>query len=315
MGGASAASRGPTPLSDLVLPRRRVAASGEALAGWMLTGPAVLAYLAMLLVPTLAVVVLAFTDFELGMPGFRWVGFDNFADLLTDRTVAASVRNTALYVAIVTPASILAGLGLALLIESGLRGKIVFRAIFFLPVVSLMVAMATAWQYLLHPTIGPVNALLRMIGVAGPNWLGSSDWVLLSLGAIGVWENAGFNMVLVLAGLTAIPRELYAAAEVDGARSAWARFRLVTWPLLGPTMLLVTTITTIRSIRTFDTVATLTQGGPNKASELIVWTIYQEGFSFLRMGYAAALTVVFLIVVLVVMLVQTRIIEQRTHYT
>ncbi|PZW50527.1 carbohydrate ABC transporter membrane protein 1 (CUT1 family) [Humitalea rosea] len=288
---------------------------GEALAGWLLTGPAILAYLAMLLIPTLAVVVLAFTDFELGMPGFHWVGLDNFSELLTDHGMRTSVRNTALYVALVTPASILAGLGLALLIEAGSRGKVFFRAVFFLPVVSLMVAMATAWQYLLHPTIGPVNAWLALFGIAGPNWLGSSDWVLVSLGLIGVWENAGFNMVLVLAGLTAIPRELYAAAEVDGAAGPWARFRLVTWPLLGPTMLLVTTITTIRAIRTFDSIATLTQGGPNKASEMIVWTIYQEGFSYLRMGYAAALTVVFLVVVLAIMLVQTRLIEKRTHYS
>jgi multiple sugar transport system permease protein len=177
-----------------------------------------------------------------------------------------------------------------------------------------MVAMATAWQYLLHPTIGPVNNALRAIGIAGPNWLGSSDWVLTSLGAIAIWENVGFNMVLILAGLTAIPRELYAAAEVDGATSPWERFRLVTWPLLGPTMLFVIIITTIRSIRTFDTVATLTQGGPNKASEMIIWTIYQEGFTFLRMGYAAAVTVVFLLVVLALMLLQMRLVERRVHY-
>jgi multiple sugar transport system permease protein len=153
-----------------------------------------------------------------------------------------------------------------------------------------------------------------MLGIAGPNWLGSSDWVLVSLAFISIWENAGFNLVLILAGLTAIPRELYAASEIDGVRSAWERFRLVTWPLLGPTMLFVVLITTIRAIRTFDTVATLTQGGPNKASELIVYTIYQEGFTFLRMGYAAAMTVVFLAVVLALMLVQQRLMERRVHY-
>jgi multiple sugar transport system permease protein len=288
--------------------------AGEAVAAWLLVAPAVIAFLLMLLIPTLAMVALAFTDFELGRTSFRWIGLENFSELLEDRGFRQSVQNTVLYVAFVTPLSILGGLGLAMLIEAGLRGRTFFRAAFFLPVVSLMVAMATAWQYLMHPTIGPVNNLLRSIGFAGPNWLGSSDWVLISLGLIGIWENVGFNMVLILAGLTAIPRDLYAAAEVDGATSAWERFRLVTWPLLGPTMLFVIIITTIRSIRTFDTVATLTQGGPNKASELIVWTIYQEGFTFLRMGYGAAVTVVFLIVVLGLMLLQMRLVERRVHY-
>jgi multiple sugar transport system permease protein len=294
--------------------RARRAGVGEALAAWMLTGPAILAYLGMLLVPTLAVLALSLTDYELGTVTLRFVGLANYAELLEDRAFAISVRNTAVFVAITTPVSILGALGLALLIEAGTRGRAFFRAAFFLPVVSLTVAMATAWQYLLHPTIGPVNHVLRLVGIAGPNWLGSSDWVLLSLGFIAVWENVGFNLVLILAGLTAIPRELYAAAEIDGVRSPLERFRLVTWPLLGPTMLFVVIITTIRSIRTFDTVATLTQGGPNRASELIVYTIYQEGFSYLRMGYAAAITAVFLAVVLVLMLVQTRLIERRTHY-
>ncbi len=298
----------------ITAPRAHRGWSGEALAGWLLTLPALLAFAAMLLLPTLAVVVLAFTDYELGMRTIRFVGLANFAEMLEDRGFRTSVRNTALYVGFVTPASIGLGLLLALLIEAGVRGRVTFRAIYFLPVVSITVAMATAWQYLFHPTIGPVNATLRAIGLQGPNWLGSSDWSLFSLGLIGVWENAGFVMVLILAGLTAIPRELYAAAEIDGVKGPFERFRLVTWPLLGPTMLFVTVISTIRSIRTFDTVATLTQGGPNKASELIVYTIYQEGFTFLRLGYSAAITVVFLLVVLALMLLQTRVLEKRVHY-
>jgi multiple sugar transport system permease protein len=287
---------------------------GEAAAAWLLAAPAILAFVLLLLVPTIAVCLLALTDYELGTPAFRYVGLDNFAELLTDRNFAIPVRNTAFFVALVTPLSIAAGLVLALLIEANPRARAFFRAAFFLPVVSLIVAMATAWQYLLHPTIGPVNAILRDLGLGTPNWLGSSEWALVSLGLISIWENAGFNMVLIMAGLTAIPRELYAAAEIDGAKSAWERLRLVTWPLLGPTMLFVVLITTIRAIRTFDTVAALTQGGPNKASELIVYTIYREGFTYLRMGYASAMTVVFLAVVLALMAVQTRLIERRTHY-
>lgn len=287
---------------------------GEGLAAWLLTAPAIIAFVLMLLVPTLAVVIIAFTDYELGAPALRYVGLANFAELMEDRGFLTSFRNTAFFVAVTTPASIIGGLGLALLIESGTRGRAFFRAVFFLPVVSLMVAMATAFQYMFHPTIGPVNAALRALGIVGPNWLGSSDSVMWTLAIIGVWEQIGFNMVLFLAGLTAIPRDLYAAAEVDGVRSAWSRFWTVTWPLLGPTSLFVLTITMIRSLRVFDIVATLTQGGPNKASEVLLYTMYTEGFTFFRMGYSAAITVVFLIVVVILMLLQTRVLDRRVHY-
>jgi multiple sugar transport system permease protein len=286
----------------------------ETLAGWAMVLPAGLAYLAMLLLPTLAAVALAFTDYELGVWPPAWIGLGNFEEMWTDRGFRSSAANTLAYVGIVTPASVLGGLALALLVESAARGRMLFRAVFFLPVVSLTVAMASAWQYLLHPTIGPLNAALRELGLPTPFWLTSSDWVLLSLAAIGVWESIGFNMVLFMAGLTAIPRELYAAAEVDGARSGWDRFRLVTWPLLGPTTLFVVTISMIRSLRVFDTVAVLTQGGPNKASEVLLYTMYTEGFTFLRLGYSAAVTLVFLAVVLAVMWLQTRVLDRQVHY-
>lgn len=306
-------------MADAVLQRavarpRRVLRADDALAAWAMLAPAAVTYLLMIFLPMIAVLVLAFTDYEFGAPGFRWIGPGNFVDMLSDRTFASSVRNTAVYTLVVAPVSIVLALVLAVAIESGARGRATFRAIFFLPVVSLTVAMATAWQYLLHPTIGPVNALLRMVNVSGPNWLGSSDWVLFSLGIIGVWENVGFNLVLFLAGLTAIPRDLYAAAEVDGARSGWSRFWLVTWPMLGPTVLLVSVITMTRVIRVFDTVRTLTQGGPNMASEVLLHTIYQEGFHYFRFGYSAAITLVFLAVVLFLVLVQTRIADRRVHY-
>lgn len=279
-----------------------------------MTLPAGIAFMAMLLLPTLAAVLLAFTDYELGGPPPAWIGLENFREMWADRGFNASARNTLVYVGIVAPLSVLGGLALALLIEGQARGRALFRAVFFLPVVSLTVAMASAWQYLLHPTIGPLNALLRDLGLPTPFWLSSTDWVLLSLAAIGVWESIGFNMVLFMAGLTAIPRELYAAAEVDGAKSVCDRFRLVTWPLLGPTTLFVVTISLIRSVRVFDTVAVLTQGGPNKASEVLLYTMYTEGFTFLRLGYSAAITLVFLVAVLAIMWLQTRVLDRRVHY-
>lgn len=286
----------------------------EARIALLLAAPAVLLLLLFVILPTFAVIFLGFTDFELGYASFNFVGFENYADLLKDRTFKKSLWNTTVYAAIVAPTSMALGLGIALLIESEGWGKSLFRTAFFLPVASLLVAMATVWQYLFHPTIGPINAALALIGIDGPNWLGASSTVMTSLSIIGIWQATGFNMVLFLAGLSAIPRELYQAAEVDGARSALSRFRLVTWPMLGPTTLFVTTISIINSVKVFETVKTLTEGGPNKASEVLLFTIYQEGFVFLKVGYASAMTVIFLAILVSLMFLQYRVMDRKVHY-
>ena len=287
---------------------------GEALAAWGLLWPTAILMTALLIAPTVAVFALSLTDAELGVPEIRFIGIDAYLDLFEDRNFLRSFANTAKYVAMVTPASVLIWLGAALLIESKPRFRAFFRAAYFLPVVSLIVAMATVWQYLMHPTIGPINLMLKLIGLPGVNWLGSSDNVLISLALIGIWQAVGFNMVLFLAGLTAINRDLYAAAEIDGVRGAWDRFLTVTWPMLGPTTLFVVTITVINAVKVFETVATLTQGGPAKASETLLWTIYQEGFVFLHIGPASAMAILFIVVLLILLLIQTRALDRRVHY-
>lgn len=307
-------------MAELALPptapraRAEDPAAAEERAGWLLAAPALLLLLGLIVLPVLVAVVLSFTDWQLGSRQLTFIALDNYAEMLNDRRFRVSLGNTLLYVGVVAPLSVVLGLGLALLIEGGRGGRTLFRTIYFLPVVSLLVAMAVVWQYLMHPTIGPLNALLSLLGLPRSSWLAGSGSVMWSLCLIGVWENVGFNLVLFLAGLTAIPRELYAAAEIDGARGAWDRFRLVTFPMLGPTLLFVLAITTIRTVKVFETVAALTQGGPNRASEVLLWTIYQEAFVFFRSGYASALTVVFLAIFLVVMLLQTRLLEKRVHY-
>lgn len=279
-----------------------------------LVGPTALLMACLLLAPTIAIVVLSLTDAELGAPEWHFVGLGAYADLLSDATFRRSFANTALYTALVTPAAVGLGLAVALLIEAGTELRTFFRSVFFLPVVSLIVAMATVWQYLMHPVIGPLNLMLQAVGLPGLNWLGSSDTALIALAIIGVWQAVGFNVVLFLAGLTAINRELYAAAEIDGARTAWDRFRLVTWPMLGPTTLFVVTITMINAVKVFETVATLTQGGPSKSSEVLLWTIYQEGFVYLRTGPASAMAVVFIAVLTGLLILQTRVLDHRVHY-
>jgi multiple sugar transport system permease protein len=260
----------------------------------LLTAPAIALMVVFLLGPLLVVIALSFTNYQLGAPSLSFVGFANYVEMTEDETVRISLRNTLVYVAVVVPASVGLGLGAALLIEAdpSLRGF--YRASYFLPVMATLIAMAIVWEFMLDPRFGAVNMLIKALGWKPIDFLHDRKVVLYTLCGIGVWQSVGFNMVLFMAGLTAVPRELYEAAAVDGAGRGFERFRLVTWPMLGPVTLFTVVITAIRAFQVFDTVKVLTEGGPNKASEVLLHTIYAEAFNFFRDGYAAALIVVFL---------------------
>ena len=289
-------------------------AVAEALAGWTLAGPAIVLMWLMLLGPAVAVILLSLTDWTFGAPTIAWAGLANYQELWRDRVFWQSLRNTLAYVAFTVPLSVFLGLGVALLIEAGTHGRELYRALFFLPVMSTLLAMALVFQFAFHPSVGLVNKALALLGLPTTDWLKNPDTALYALGVIGIWQAVGLNMVLFLAGLKAIPRELYEAAAIDGADSAWERFRRVTWPMLGPALVFVVTITAIRSFQVFDTVAVLTDGGPNKATSVLLYQMYQEGFSFLRSAYAAALTCVFLAFVLLLTWAQTQLLDRRAHY-
>ena len=290
---------------------RRVAGSRAAQA---LVAPALILMLIMLLGPLAAVVALSFTDYQLGSPSFSWIGISNYSEMMSDKVFWISLKNTLTYVAIVVPGAVALGLAIALLIESGTGLRSWYRTIYFLPVMATLIAMAIVWEFMLHPQFGLVNGLLRSVGFQGHSWLQDRSTALYSLCAIGIWQAVGFNMVLFLAGLTSIPRHLYDAAEIDGAAGAWSRFRLVTWPMLGPITVFVVVISGIRSFQVFDTVHILTKGGPSKSSEVLIHTMYTEGFEFFRSGYGAALTVIFLIFVLLLTLIKSRLADRGVHY-
>ncbi len=289
-------------------------ARAEQAAAWLLAGPAVVLMWLMLLGPAVAVIVLSLTDWTFGAPTLQWVALANYEELWRDRVFWLSLRNTLAYVAFTVPTSVFLGLAVALLIEAGTQGKGLYRALFFLPVMSTLLAMALVFQFAFHPTVGLVNKAFGFLGLPTTDWLKNPDTALYALGVIGIWQAVGLNMVLFLAGLKAIPRDLYEAAAIDGADSAWERFRRVTWPMLGPALVFVVTITAIRSFQVFDTVAVLTDGGPNKATSVLLYQMVQEGFSFLRSAYAAALTCIFLTFVLLLTWAQTQLLDKRAHY-
>lgn len=290
----------------------RAASSG--LTGVLLTTPALLLMLALIVGPVIAVLIMAFTDYQLGAASWTFVGAENFVHLMNEPVFWRSLGNTLLYACIVVPGSVGLGLVVALLIESGSGLKGFYRAVYFVPVMATLIAMAIAWEFMLHPQFGLINQLLKLIGVPPHNWLAESSTALPVLAVIGVWQQFGFNMVLFLAGLVSIPKHLYEAAQLDGAGSAWERFRLVTWPMLGPVTLFVVVISGIRSFQVFDTVHVLTKGGPSKSSEVLLYSMYAEGFEFFRSGLAAAIAVVFLVLVLVLTLIKRRVMEKRVHY-
>ncbi|WP_428674299.1 carbohydrate ABC transporter permease [Reyranella sp.] len=261
----------------------------------LLTAPALVLMAVFLIGPLLAVIGLSFTNYQLGAPSLSFVGVANYVEMTGDETVRISLANTLIYVGVVVPVSVALGLGAALLIEadSSLRGF--YRASYFLPVMATLIAMAIVWEFMLDARFGAVNMALKAIGLGPFDFLHDRKLVLFTFCGIGVWQSVGFNMVLFMAGLTAVPRELYEAAAVDGAGRGVERFKLVTWPMLGPVTLFTVVITAIRAFQVFDTVQVLTDGGPNKASAVLLHTIYAEAFNFFRNGYAAALVVVFLL--------------------
>jgi multiple sugar transport system permease protein len=299
-------------------PRSRAAARADrlrAMTAWALSAPAVILMALLLIGPVIGVMALSLTDYQLGASTLSYIGLDNYAEMFGDRVFHTALINTLLYVAVVVPGSVFLGLGIALLIESGTSGRALYRAIYFLPVMATLIAMAIVWEFMLHPQFGLINLALGRIGIPAQNWLTDGDLALWVLAAIGIWQAVGFNMVLFMAGLVSIPRFLYDAAEMDGVPGAWARFRLVTWPMLGPVTLFVVVITSIRSFQVFDTVHVLTKGGPNKATEVLLYTMYAEGFEFFRSGYAAAVTVVFLAFVLALTLVKIGVLDRKVHYS
>jgi len=266
------------------------------------------------LAPVAVVAIISLTDWTLGAASLSFIGVHNYLALFQDRVFWKSLGNTFVYVAIYVPVSLLLALGLAVVVEASGSLRSFYRTVFFLPVTTTFVAMAVVWEFMLHPDFGLVNVMLSAVGIPKENWLAQPDTVLVALAAIGIWLRLGFYMVLFIAGLRSIPRELYEAAEIDGANSGWRRFFLVTWPMLGPTTLFVAVIALIQSFQVFETVAVLTRGGPSKSSEVLVYTMYTEAFSFLRTGYASAITVVFMLIVFTITIVKTRVLDAKVHY-
>ncbi|GGD35123.1 carbohydrate ABC transporter permease [Aureimonas glaciei] len=307
----SLAVSAPTGVAPAVS-QKSSAARRMARRGLLFAAPASLLLLAIYIVPMVVLAGFAVTDYQLGALSTRFVGLDNFGNAFGDAVFLRSLGNTFLYAAIVIPAGVFLALGIALLVYGRKRSRAFWEVAYFLPVTATLVAMATVWQFLLHPALGPVNAAIKAFGYEPVAFLSNPALLIPTMAMIGVWQILGFNMVLFLAGLTAIPRDLHEAARLDGAKSPIDRFLTVTWPMLGPTTMFVVVTTSISAFKVFETVAVLTKG--RFGSETLLFDLYLEGFEYSNTGYAAALTLVFLAFVLILSIGQTLYLDRKVHY-
>jgi len=277
----------------------------ESLAGFLFVSPMLIGVTVLTLLPIIATFVLSFGDwnFVAGLNGFKWVGLDNFTKLFADDSFLISMRNNFIFL-LTVPIYLAISMVLAILINKYVYMKGFFKVAYFMPYISNVVAVAIVWQVLFHPSAGPVNQFLMSIGIANPpKWIADPAYALLSVMMISVWISIGYNMIIYLAGLQSIPKDLYEAADIDGA-NAWVQFRSITLPMLSSTtfFLLITGI--ISTFKVFDLIAVLTAGGPIQSTSMLVWYLYETAFINLRIGYASSMAVVLFGCVLIITLLQ-----------
>jgi multiple sugar transport system permease protein len=280
-------------------------------AAWLFLAPALLLIGGFFFLPVAASLLLSFTDFDIyaiaDLDNVRLLGLRNYSELVASPMFWTALKNTLYFVVVGGPLTVAVSLGAALLVNARLvRFKSFFRTLYFAPFVTTLVAVAIVWRYLYHPEYGVLNYALGVVGIDPVDWLGDPRWAMPAIILLAVWKNFGYHMLIFIAGLQAIPEELYEAAYLDGA-GPWRRFLHVTLPMLGPTLVFIGLITMIGFFQLFAEPYVMTQGGPLRSTTSLVLLMYEEGFRWWRMGYAAAVAFVLFLVILAAMLVGRRV--------
>ncbi|MBV7334540.1 sugar ABC transporter permease [Chloroflexi bacterium TSY] len=286
----------------------------EALWGVLFAVPWLLGLLVFVLGPILVSLYLSLSKYDIIRPP-QLIGLDNYVRAFTeDELFWSSLGRTFRYALVVVPLGTAGSLGLAMLLNQGVRATNFFRTLYFLPHLTPVVAMALLWKWLMHPSIGPINYSLSLIGIDGPGWLTNPNWALTSVIIISLWAYLGGNTMLIfLAGLQGVPQELYDAALVDGA-GAWQKFRNVTLPLISPTLFFNLIIGVIGALKVFALAYVATQGGPNWATWFYALHLYRWSFEYFDMGYGAALAWIFAAILIVLTFIQFRFANRWVHY-
>lgn len=265
------------------------------------------------LIPVIFAFALSLASWD-GANPITFVGVRNFVHMFKDETFRISTINTFYYAVGTVPTTLVCSLALAVLLNSRIQGRNAYRAILFFPYVASLVAVAVVWNMIFHPTMGPVNNLLQALGVEKPpRWTASTVWAMPTVILASIWRGTGYYMIIYLAALQGIPRSLYEAAEIDGA-NAWQRFRRITVPLLTPATFFVVMILTIYCFKVFDLIFVMTNGGPGRATNVLVYTIYNMAFIWFDYGYASSIAIFLFVIVLVITILQFRIEKKWVSY-
>ena len=283
------------------------------LQGWLLALPAVVLLATFTHVPAVETVIDSFFSTPHGKRAAAFIGLDQYRTMLADPVFWLAFRNNVLYALITVPLAIALALVMALWVNGKIRGRAALRLAFFTPTILPMVAAANIWLFFYTPDYGLLNQITRLFGFASVNWLGNPATALGALMAVTVWKEAGFFMIFFLAALQQVPPVLYEAARMENA-SRWLIFRRITWPLLMPTTLFVAINALINAFRVVDQVIAMTGGGPNNATALLLFYIYQVAFSFWDSGYAAALSTVLLSTLAAIAFLQFFLLDRKIHY-
>ncbi|MBV7332140.1 sugar ABC transporter permease [Chloroflexi bacterium TSY] len=285
----------------------------EAIEAYILILPTILGLVIFTAGPVLASLYFSFTRWNL-LSSPKWQGLDNYIELFTNDPIFwVTIRNTALYVLGTVPTGTVLALLLAIALNQKIRMLAVFRTIYFLPVVSSVVAISVLWLWLYQADFGLINQFLRFLGFRGVRWLSSTTWAMPAIIIMSIWHGLGYNIVIFIAGLQSIPQDYYEAATVDGA-TAWYKFRKITIPLISPVTFFVITLSIINSFQVFAQAYVMTQGGPVNATKTIVYYLYQQGFMHFHMGYASALAYVLFVIIVMLTLFQFWFQRRWVHY-
>lgn len=273
---------------------------------WVLIMPAFLGTLVFIIIPVIGSFTISLTRWNLISPP-KFVGFDNYIQLLSDNLFYDVLLTTIIYAICVVIFSITLPLVLAVALNEKIKGLTAFRTAYFLPVITPMVVAAIVWSWIFDPNNGILNFLLSYLGVNHPPlWLFDSHWALIAIIIVSVWKNLGYNMVIFLAGLQGIPQSLYEAADIDGA-STLNKLWHVTIPMLTPTIFFVCIMSTISSFQVFDLIYLMTEGGPENSTMVIVYWLFKNAFEFFKIGYASSIAYVLFIIILILTLIQWKL--------
>jgi sn-glycerol 3-phosphate transport system permease protein len=281
--------------------------------GWLLALPAIVLLATFTHIPAVATVIDSFFSTPQGRRPAAFIGVAQYRNMLADPIFWMALRNNLLYALITVPVAIGLSLAMALWVKGRIKGRAALRLAFFTPTILPMVAAANIWIFFYTPDYGLLNQIIRAFGLGSVNWLGSPETALPALMVVTIWKEAGFFMVFFLAALQQVPPVLYEAARMENA-SPWLVFRRITWPLLMPTTLFVAVNALINAFRVVDQVIAMTGGGPNNATTLLLFYIYQVAFSFWDTGYAAALSAVLLLLLALISFLQFFLLDRKIHY-